>query len=173
MRGGTLYLGRRFVLWYGLSPRARGNRRRSRSGSIDYGSIPACAGEPVKIYLPSWYATVYPRVRGGTINGREDDAVLVGLSPRARGNRSARPQRKRSLRSIPACAGEPKNTPPSGYPMAVYPRVRGGTRGGAGQTHGPDGLSPRARGNHGNPAMNAVSSRSIPACAGEPYARLR
>ena len=73
-------------------------------------------------------------------------------------------------RSIPACAGEPF---PQGQPtplIRVYPRVCGGTvKSGVGQ-RSPGGLSPRVRGNLNAGQDAAAAPRSIPACAGEPYA---
>ena len=51
---------------YGLSPRARGNRRRDVLLRARHGSIPACAGEPVLVSGSASGDQVYPRVRGGT-----------------------------------------------------------------------------------------------------------
>ena len=90
-------------------------------------SIPACAGEPPLANRCPHSATVYPRVCGGTIPhaaarymaevyprvcGGTPIIVRVslhpmGLSPRVRGNHLRLRRRIRSLRSIPACAGEP------------------------------------------------------------------
>ena len=96
---------------YGLSPRVRGNlplpEKRHRRG----GSIPACAGEPVRVHTERRQPEVYPRVCGGT---KEYAAVSVsgqGLSPRVRGNPSTASGPSCQSRSIPACAGEPARLP--------------------------------------------------------------
>ena len=50
----------------GLSPRVRGNLYSDYVGSLESGSIPACAGEPsagIGCFRKGW---VYPRVCGGT-----------------------------------------------------------------------------------------------------------
>ncbi len=77
-----------------------------------------------------------------------------------------------SLRSIPACAGEPWRSGRTRPTSAVYPRVCGGTFGGFTDSRFRMGLSPRVRGNliRWLPAGRRVGS--IPACAGEPRSRL-
>ena len=50
----------------GLSPRVRGNRYVHHVPCTQKGSIPACAGEPMKSSRGSGMARVYPRVCGGT-----------------------------------------------------------------------------------------------------------
>ena len=52
--------------------------------------------------------------------------------------------------------------------MAVYPRVRGGTRRTRLRSPGLKGLSPRARGNRASVNIQPGVHGSIPACAGEP-----
>ena len=70
---------------------------------------------------------VYPRVGGGT-KGRElATAASRGLSPRGRGNRREAEMIERSIRSIPAWAGEPASECLVSRVFAVYPRVGGGT----------------------------------------------
>ena len=72
-------------------------------------SIPACAGEPVARSIPQIQTKVYPRVCGGTTLVKLKHFLpRLGLSPRVRGNRLRTPT-DQSLRSgsIPACAGEP------------------------------------------------------------------
>ena len=53
----------------------------------------------------------------------------------------------------------------------VYPRVCGGTTGGVEASIEGLGLSPRVRGNLRAAVEDGLPTRSIPACAGEPYAR--
>ena len=91
----------------GLSPRVRGNHgRRLRTGAI-FGSIPACAGEPRRLNLCVPLMTVYPRVCGGTTIVLSGVGCPPGLSPRVRGNLIFQLNLLTSIRSIPACAGEP------------------------------------------------------------------
>ena len=92
----------------------------------------------------------------------------AGLSPRVRGNRTKAGQLHLHWRSIPACAGEPSCPPAGTLAKRVYPRVCGGTTKIFDGKQHPAGLSPRVRGNHQDLRRQATSSRSIPACAGEP-----
>ena len=131
-------------------------------------SIPACAGEPSRNCRSALRWMVYPRVCGGTRRAYGQTTVGAGLSPRVRGNPPLPRPRLRLLRSIPACAGEPKWSKDAEYQEAVYPRVCGGTRSVPRLRSEDEGLSPRVRGNrprHGPPQW---SPGSIPACAGEP-----
>ena len=50
----------------GLSPRVRGNQEVDLLPSERFGSIPACAGEPIDTALYDAIVAVYPRVCGGT-----------------------------------------------------------------------------------------------------------
>ena len=133
------------------------------------GSIPACAGEPASALKAASNPAVYPRVCGGTTATGKNTCHVQGLSPRVRGNRNpacTRPPRRE--RSIPACAGEPPGRRPGAGRQRVYPRVCGGTFQAAAWCRPPKGLSPRVRGNRGQPCGSAGHSGSIPACAGEP-----
>ena len=95
------------TLGCGLSPRVRGNPPATAPTCKTRWSIPACAGEPYRDAGGSRGGRVYPRVCGGTaliprvLDGQQ------GLSPRVRGNQSRRSRGSRSVRSIPACAGQP------------------------------------------------------------------
>ena len=64
--GGTCIIPAPCVTYTGLSPRVRGNRYARPAASAISGSIPACAGEPLRPKLPGDSLTVYPRVCGGT-----------------------------------------------------------------------------------------------------------
>ena len=152
----------------GLSPRVRGNRDRVRSLYAGGRSIPACAGEPRCWTAGHAAPRVYPRVCGGTSQRGIADYLVSGLSPRVRGNPAFNPGCQRIIRSIPACAGEPKKAKPKPPATKVYPRVCGGTPYDPNPTERRDGLSPRVRGNLIQPPQPRQHSRSIPACAGEP-----
>ena len=131
----------------GLSPRVRGNLL--RRAVLIRGSIPACAGEPPGRQMHSRPRSVYPRVCGGTLRRSRKLLLLLGLSPRVRGNPLTYLIGLSSKGSIPACAGEPNEI---GLPRPVMP-----------------GLSPRVRGNRLRRTMRSHNPRSIPACAGEPH----
>ena len=91
----------------GLSPRVRGNRGGSGRVAAKLGAIPACAGEPLIIEHIPPSIMVYPRVCGGTPTPNPANLPASGLSPRVRGNPLLGVADSQSLRSIPACAGEP------------------------------------------------------------------
>ncbi len=168
MCGGTRLSRRLLRRSRGLSPRVRGNLRLATSRLSRYGSIPACAGEPNPAQGRLLWYTVYPRVCGGTGAGSSSSSSFDGLSPRVRGNPSGPLSPAASLRSIPACAGEPTIGRAANEPHEVYPRVCGGTSGLILQPSPVGGLSPRVRGNPTSSQNLVSSTRSIPACAGEP-----
>ena len=152
----------------GLSPRVRGNRPRRRRRSESRRSIPACAGEPRERRGPVPPAPVYPRVCGGTLAAAAANRGTGGLSPRVRGNPGSAGLMVASVRSIPACAGEPEGNENGRPVLRVYPRVCGGTRRRGRRTSSPAGLSPRVRGNPTTGRGDEDPTGSIPACAGEP-----
>ena len=152
----------------GLSPRVRGNHRRPQVLHRNIRSIPACAGEPFRIVGQADGRLVYPRVCGGTIQPVDYTLGSHGLSPRVRGNLRAAIRRARRRGSIPACAGEPGPGAGRAGWAAVYPRVCGGTGWVGGLAAAHRGLSPRVRGNRPHHQGGCMSTRSIPACAGEP-----
>ena len=131
----------------GLSPRVRGNRYSWRCWPLRGGSIPACAGEPESISVRYCQVWVYPRVCGGTLDPGGRGRRASGLSPRVRGNRWRHWRYVGEWGSIPACAGEPPQTPPWPQPSTVYPRVCGGTLCPVLSHSAAYGLSPRVRGN--------------------------
>ena len=92
----------------GLSPRVRGNHGHQPSGAVRNRSIPACAGEPSNDSGITFQLRVYPRVCGGTPGWVLGVRNQFGLSPRVRGNPNAAPYVAVAMRSIPACAGEPR-----------------------------------------------------------------
>ncbi len=132
------------------------------------GSIPASAGEPWPVVSLPPDSRVYPRECGGTaieITGRRYQS---GLSPRVRGNPSSPYTYKTDTRSIPASAGEPAAVRVLHAAGAVYPRECGGTIASLSSKPCIQGLSPRVRGNPVVLSLVSLSSRSIPASAGEP-----
>ena len=155
----------------GLSPRVRGNPAGGHAQHLPDRSIPACTGEPTEPSGPEPRRTVYPRVYGGTAHKPDALSIVVGLSPRVRGNPT--PARSTSLRlgSIPACTGEPPPKTAYSRIASVYPRVYGGTRQVKRDIKVMGGLSPRVRGNPRRPKTWPTPAGSIPACTGEPPSR--
>ena len=93
----------------------------------------------------------------------------MGLSPRVRGNRVSRRPHHDIVRSIPACAGEPRQQSELLSCHSVYPRVCGGTSAKFVAYCTVRGLSPHVGGNHTRRLGTPLYLRSIPACAGEPH----
>ena len=135
---------------WGLSPRVRGTKKMLALGQLDM---------------------VYPRVCGGTAAKMPPTTYYDGLSPRVRGNRPFTPPLNLPLRSIPACAGEPKPGRLRVTRSSVYPRVCGGTCLMGHHQYSMGGLSPRVRGNPRGRTGGFAGGGSIPACAGEPSRR--
>ena len=168
MCGGTPGQGRRPRAGCGLSPRVRGNPGAFTPHMASSGSIPACAGEPDGHRLPVHRLEVYPRVCGGTALAIFTFPLVIGLSPRVRGNQPLIVHCLNANRSIPACAGEPRHYRSLRSRCRVYPRVCGGTTGPLYRSSRRRGLSPRVRGNQLFRATRRQTGGSIPACAGEP-----
>ena len=152
----------------GLSPRVRGNPGYNGVAAPGVRSIPACAGEPPGHRPPAGPRQVYPRVCGGTMAWPATASIIVGLSPRVRGNRPHAATLPPLARSIPACAGEPRGRWAFRPGIRVYPRVCGGTPDAWTKAASARGLSPRVRGNPAWLPASVLAVGSIPACAGEP-----
>ena len=153
---------------YGLSPRVRGSRVSAIVRVAPGGSIPACAGQPGSEAAWSRARWVYPRVCGAAYAYKTWAARTEGLSPRVRGSQRHHCGQRCRLRSIPACAGQPRPGPATNDFTPVYPRVCGAAARRESWTRTPRGLSPRVRGSQclANPQHRRIGS--IPACAGQP-----
>ena len=110
----------------GRSPRVRGSLPFLLGLGAALRSIPACAGEPVGELCVLCGRRVDPRVCGGALPLIDVNKPPKGRSPRVRGSRQLRSPLSRSLRSIPACAGEPENEKKLDQLVEVDPRVCGG-----------------------------------------------
>ena len=152
----------------GLSPRVRGNQPRIASRSVFFGSIPAGAGEPIASDRRRCLTEVYPRGCGGTTFSGSAAWRGTGLSPRVRGNQLPSALNRVPVGSIPAGAGEPSSDPRLLRQPWVYPRGCGGTHTRTTLDEQIRGLSPRVRGNRGDPLPVSPATGSIPAGAGEP-----
>ena len=166
--GGTGSVRHWWPLVCGLSPRVRGNRSLIPEWGQTAGSIPACAGEPLRAAGYGHQRWVYPRVCGGTKRWAAVRDAAGGLSPRVRGNQNSFSSRTPMSGSIPACAGEPFTSSLQLPVERVYPRVCGGTQAIRWVFWRKSGLSPRVRGNRQSARCNRKRQGSIPACAGEP-----
>ena len=179
----------KWLAYWGLSPRVRGNLCRALSAANVTRSIPACTGEPQlngKAVAGGWRSipactgeplplfrcwaspAVYPRVYGGTKPRKPKTPSKCGLSPRVRGNRGWAVGDRAYVGSIPACTGEPVRITGKNCSVRVYPRVYGGTTCFLNMVCLLSGLSPRVRGNHRFKQGQGRWIRSIPACTGEP-----
>ena len=157
----------------GLSPRVRGNPGNAVPCAQAQRSIPAGAGEPVRLRDAVGVVRVYPRGCGGTHERALGDRQPAGLSPRVRGNPPHAGREGDPSRSIPAGAGEPRVDAWQRGGDRVYPRGCGGTVDVESRRRGPPGLSPRVRGNPHVGQRGGARIGSIPAGAGEPRARWR
>ena len=153
---------------WGLSPRVRGNRVHGTRTRISSGSIPACAGKPVPLALPSCCSRVYPRVCRETSSSMPCPQDVRGLSPRVRGTQHLSSDWGLTDGSIPACAGKPNTSTLMRMIRWVYPRVCGETYAWLQAPVDGLGLSPRVRGNRSRQRLPDPHVGSIPACAGKP-----
>ena len=92
---------------------------------------------------------------------------LGGRSPRVRGRRRHTSVWGGNSRSIPACAGEAAMQELGNQNPQVDPRVCGGGLSVTTPLASTEGRSPRVRGRRVSLHSTNISSRSIPACAGE------
>ena len=152
----------------GLSPRVRGNQKKSRARKRMDGPIPACAGQPVQGAYRSPFGRAYPRVCGATAQWCDQPSPVYGLSPRVRGNRCWPRASLSALRPIPACAGQPQTVISNFCFIKAYPRVCGATMLLLRLSRIGVGLSPRVRGNLAPERYKGLSLGPIPACAGQP-----
>ena len=165
--GGNRYIRPERRAWGGLSPRVRGKRLLPNTRSALMRSIPACAGETLRMatFLPA--IGVYPRVCGGNLSTPMARWSLGGLSPRVRGKLPVVRNFTSISGSIPACAGETRICWVCRQCYEVYPRVCGGNSRSSLARSRPVGLSPRVRGKQMEEGDVRMLQGSIPACAGE------
>ena len=166
--GGTVVICKLINHGQGLSPRVRGNHQPDLSATTHSGTIPACAGEPCPDLGVLSSHGDYPRVCGGTCDIGHLTSIILGLSPRVRGNPIPAQITIAILGTIPACAGEPFLVGLQPVASRDYPRVCGGTCPAPVKLFLNAGLSPRVRGNLYETNELPMAERTIPACAGEP-----
>ena len=105
-------------------------------------------------------------MRGELCNGVYEFTVLNGSSPLARGTLLGGPSSGRSLRFIPACAGNSLRQFDYWERQSVHPRLRGELSFRLMNSIRPAGSSPLARGTQDELTTQKDDSRFIPACAG-------
>ncbi len=125
VRGAAKKRSRGKVIIQGRSPRARGSRNAGFGILPKSRSIPACAGQPRTAAHPGQAGAVDPRVRGAATIAPLGLICKKGRSPRARGSPAAVLLSNTTIRSIPACAGQPFRSVSLNSMSAVDPRVRG------------------------------------------------
>ena len=94
-----------------------------------------------------------------------------GPSPRVRGTPGLKSVSGRTVRSIPACAGNPSGPRRPVRSTGVHPRVCGEPHFRRRSRRRPRGPSPRVRGTRRQRIGEFAFQRSIPACAGNPALR--
>ncbi len=109
---------------------------------------------------------VYPRWRGEHLFSQIYGLLLFGLSPLARGTRAHGIQSRVSARFIPAGAGNTGSATAAPMTTSVYPRWRGEHEMLVSVNAANTGLSPLARGTHILQNTRLISTRFIPAGAG-------
>ena len=143
---------------HGSSPHARGTPERPSFVGAHRRFIPACAGNAPAPYAQSRYHPVHPRMRGERLDALTKYTAESGSSPHARGTPAVILCKSKTIRFIPACAG---NAPPSGNSRVrppVHPRMRGERSGFGSRTPAGSGSSPHARG-----TRTASSGECLPA----------
>ena len=137
----------------GLSPRVRGIQTGPQNSTSFVRSIPACTGNPSRLFRIVLYRRVYPRVYGESISPLQGCSTNRGLSPRVRGIPPTAGDPAWQIRSIPACTGNPERKVSLVFLSS--------------------GLSPRVRGILILRKQEIPYYGSIPACTGNPrkYAR--
>ena len=154
----------------GPSPRARGIPVVLPQDSVERGSIPASAGNPIRFARRRPPRPVHPRERGESGQAARTAPLPTGPSPRARGIPPRNRRARTFLRSIPASAGNPRASRSSILSRRVHPRERGESTYWWRRAAPRWGPSPRARGIPPDGETPALQLGSIPASAGNPPA---
>ena len=153
-------------LLHGSSPHARGTLAVVPLDPVVVRFIPACAGNADRKTRWMSASPVHPRIRGERRAERGRTGSLGGSSPHARGTRHEDDYVQRTLRFIPACAGNAHALHPRNAPTTVHPRMRGERSQNRQPTGSIRGSSPHARGTPIDGQLSFEKRRFIPACAG-------
>ena len=156
-----------------LSPRAWGLRGRFFRNSAPAGAIPTCVGRTSSRAPRSVLGQSYPHVRGAYVTGYSAPAIMLELSPRAWGVRTAHEWTEWGRGAIPTCVRLTSRTLLIVSAGWSYPHVRGAYWGTEPSEHSARESSPRAWGLHTRRASATVFARVIPTCVGLTLVHLR
>ena len=151
----------------GSSPRVRGKPFFVFSAPARGRIIPASAGQTIVALLHGVLDADHPRECGANVYARVFAAVGGGSSPRVRGKRSITWSISKTMRIIPASAGQTGALIYTITRHADHPRECGANGVQAILTTNNFGSSPRVRGKLGFNSMQFSSVRIIPASAGQ------
>ena len=150
----------------GSSPLTRGTHPSLNVNKSPARFIPAYAGNSILdiVYLPNH--SVHPRLRGELISLFDADLDFVGSSPLTRGTRFSRLAFPSLVRFIPAYAGNSTMRVCYMIKITVHPRLRGELIAENAVIVSSTGSSPLTRGTRLLVSILLISSRFIPAYAG-------
>ncbi len=149
------------------SPRVRRTRSRTPPKLFPKRIIPACAGDTCLRIECHGVSPDHPRVCGGHRIMALGLDLSRGSSPRVWGTRSVIRASARSVRIIPACAGDTSVRSDGARPHPDHPHVCGGHFMPAMTSSRICGSSPRVRGTPDRSGAADACRRIIPACAGD------
>ena len=150
----------------GSSPRMRGTPTQTVEILFLSGIIPAYAGNTTIFCHTISSHRDHPRVCGEHEQGGADLVVIIGSSPRMRGTRHRRPDRRVQPGIIPAYAGNTSTGINHIIPIRDHPRVCGEHRQGPVRRRSEAGSSPRMRGTRYTQNVWQRPDGIIPAYAG-------
>ena len=152
---------------FGSSPRMRGKPVNFRRRRLPRRIIPAHAGQTGFWAPDAALSSDHPRACGANMLSVYTPCSGSGSSPRMRGKHRYPTIRARSLRIIPAHAGQ--TPPPTGWTPCEpdHPRACGANPIVTRFEHSCSGSSPRMRGKRRPPGVCPFSCRIIPAHAGQ------
>ena len=151
---------------YGSSPRGRGTHPVGQETAAAEWFIPARAGNTLRGTPPLCSPSVHPRAGGEHAHAGTPSFSSTGSSPRGRGTRAQRLDRREVRRFIPARAGNTSLSSESSLRKAVHPRAGGEHTYPAPVDGWVCGSSPRGRGTPCTGARWRQRLRFIPARAG-------
>ena len=165
--GANLNPRRLFFSTTGSSPRMRGKRRRRDEAVKNLRIIPAHAGQTVGSLEQFQIDSDHPRACGANQGVVKDVFVLDGSSPRMRGKRSGAWNSFKSIRIIPAHAGQTECGTRARGRRTDHPRACGANRWNINVFRVSLGSSPRMRGKRKVDVDSLYHRRIIPAHAGQ------
>ena len=151
----------------GSSPRMRGKHAGGAGHRVRRRIIPAHAGQTSTDVARSVVVSDHPRACGANLIAAVALILAFGSSPRMRGKRGGVRRRLWFGRIIPAHAGQTSRHPRIAVPATDHPRACGANVALSIRAIIGSGSSPRMRGKLASITRKTVSSRIIPAHAGQ------